>query len=71
MAALPRKLPKSAATLRRRMNLWAPLRYSGIVVTHISPDFTHLRAKLRNLPYTRNMNGSQFGGSLLSITDPI
>ena len=41
MAALPRKLPKSAATLRRRMNLWAPLRYSGIVVTHISPDFTH------------------------------
>ena len=71
MPSLPRKLPKSAAAMRRRMNLWAPLRYAGITVTHLSPDFTRIRAKLRDCPSTKNMNGSQFGGSLLAMTDPI
>lgn len=71
MLPLPRTFPKSAAALRRRINLWPPLLFSGIQITHLSDDFTHCRARLKNWFNTKNSHGSQFGGSLFALTDPI
>ena len=71
MLPLPRKRPKNAKTLRRRLNLWSPLLFSGIQITHLSDDFTHCKARLKNWRNTQNSHGTQFGGSLFALTDPI
>ncbi|MDO4433905.1 MAG: DUF4442 domain-containing protein [Alysiella sp.] len=71
MLPLPRKRPKTANALRRRMNLWPPLLFTGIQITHLSEDYTHCRARLKNWFNTKNSHGSQFGGSLFALTDAI
>ena len=71
MLPLPRKRPKTAAALRRRLNWWSPLFFAGIQITYLSDDFMHCRARLRNWFNTKNTHGSQFGGSLFALTDPI
>ena len=52
------------------VNLWPPLFFSGIKVTYLSADYkeTHVTLKLRW--YNRNYVGTQYGGSLVSMTDP-
>ena len=57
--------------LRRLLNLWPPFLFSGISITEISSDFRRCRVVLKNWPGTRNANGTQFGGSLFAMTDPI
>lgn len=52
-------------------NLWPPFWFTGIRVEQISSDFCHARVRLKWRPWTRNINGSQFGGSLFAMTDPI
>lgn len=59
------------ARLRRLLNLWPPFLFSGIRITEISPDFRRCRVELKNWPGTRNANGTQFGGSLFAMTDPV
>lgn len=71
MLPLPRRRPKKAATLRRRLNWWTPLLFTGVRVTYLSEDFTHIRATLKNWYTTQNSHGTQFGGSLFAFTDPI
>lgn len=71
MLPLPKTRPKNATKLRRRMNLWPPLFFTGIQITYLSDDYTHCRARLRNWFNTKNTHGSQFGGSLFAMTDPI
>lgn len=71
MLPLPRTKPKSAEKLRRRLNLWSPLFFTGIRITHLSEDYTHCRATLKNWRNTKNSHGTQFGGSLFAMTDPI
>lgn len=71
MLPLPKKRPKSATALRRRMNWWSPLFFTGIQITYLSDDYTHCRARLRNWHFTKNSHRSQFGGSLFALTDPI
>ena len=53
------------------LNLFPPLFFSGIKITYISQDFHRFQIKLRNWPGTRNANGSQFGGSLFSMSDAV
>ena len=60
MLPLPRKRPKTAAALRRRLNWWSPLFFAGIQITYLSDDFMHCRARLRNWFNTKNTHGSQF-----------
>jgi acyl-coenzyme A thioesterase PaaI-like protein len=60
----------SARALRRAMNLWPPLLFSGIRVLEISDDFRHARVVLRRHWYNRNYVGTHFGGSLFAMTDP-
>lgn len=62
---------KSASFARFILNIWPPLLFSGIHVMELSPDFRHIRSRLRNWPGTRNLHGAQFGGSLFALTDAV
>jgi acyl-coenzyme A thioesterase PaaI-like protein len=53
------------------MNLWPPFLFTGVKIMTISPDFRYARVDLKWRPWTRNINNTQFGGSLYSMTDPI
>ncbi|RMH91169.1 DUF4442 domain-containing protein [Lysobacter pythonis] len=56
--------------LRYGLNIWPPFLFTGIHVTHLSEDWRHARVELRLRPWNRNYIGTQFGGSLFSMTDP-
>ncbi|KDE39361.1 MAG: DUF4442 domain-containing protein [Nitrincola lacisaponensis] len=55
---------------RWTMNLWPPMFFSGIRLVELSNDFRYARVDLKWRPWTRNVNGTQYGGSLFSMTDP-
>ncbi|UJF24063.1 DUF4442 domain-containing protein [Suttonella sp. R2A3] len=57
--------------LRWVFNFWPPFLFTGIWVEAINREFTYARVRLRSSPFTRNINGSQYGGSLFSMTDPV
>ena len=59
------------AVMRRLLNFWPPFLFSGIKVAALSADYRYCRVELKNLPWTRNINSSQFGGSMFAMTDPI
>ncbi|HEX5756779.1 MAG TPA: DUF4442 domain-containing protein [Arenimonas sp.] len=59
-----------ASTLRRWLNIWPPLLFSGIRVTEMRDDYSYARVELRQRWYNRNYVGSHFGGSLFAMTDP-
>ncbi len=60
----------SPRLLRHLFNLWPPFLFSGIRVRALSEDWRHARVELKLTWYNRNYVGSQFGGSLFSMTDP-
>ena len=60
-----------ASTLRRLINLWPPLLFSGISMTRLTPDFCEAEMRLRLCWYNRNYKGVAFGGSLFAMTDPV
>ena len=62
---------QKSSRVRRVLNLWPPFLFSGIRITELSDDYRHCRVELKNWPGTRNANGSQFGGSLFAMTDPV
>ena len=59
------------AVMRRLLNFWPPFLFSGIKVAALSADYRYCRVELKNLPWTRNINSSQFGGSMFAMTDTI
>lgn len=59
-----------ASALRVFINLWPPLLFAGIRATRISEDFRQVDVTLKLRWYNRNYVGTQFGGSLFSMTDP-
>jgi len=60
----------SPRTMRLAMNLWPPFLCAGIRVLEIGADWRHARVVLRRRWYNRNYVGTQYGGSLFSMTDP-
>jgi acyl-coenzyme A thioesterase PaaI-like protein len=52
------------------MNLWPPFLFSGVRVTHLGEDWASARVRLRLRRWNANYVGTQFGGSLFSMTDP-
>jgi len=60
----------SPRSMRRLFNLWPPFLFSGIRVLDISDDWRRARVVLRKRWYNRNYVGTQYGGSLFSMTDP-
>ncbi|WP_268903494.1 DUF4442 domain-containing protein [Bordetella petrii] len=55
--------------MRLGFNLHPAFRSTGGRVTHISPDFMHLRIRLPLVRRTRNIVGSMYGGALFAVTD--
>ncbi|HSC67099.1 MAG TPA: DUF4442 domain-containing protein [Cellvibrio sp.] len=51
-------------------NLWPPLFFAGIKATYLAADYKEARVTLKLRWYTRNYVGVQYGGSLMSMTDP-
>ncbi|MDJ1131367.1 DUF4442 domain-containing protein [Streptomyces iconiensis] len=56
--------------LLRAMAWWPPYRFAGIRVLHIAEDWSSARVRLRLGRFNRNYFGTQFGGSLYSMSDP-
>jgi acyl-coenzyme A thioesterase PaaI-like protein len=59
------------AVMRHLLNFWPPFFFPGIKVTQLSNDYRYCRVELKGRPWTRNINGTQFGGSMFAMTDPI
>ena len=57
--------------MRKLLNFWPPFLFSGINVAILAEDYRYARVELKSRPWTRNINGSQFGGSMFAMTDPI
>lgn len=51
-------------------NFWFPYLGSGIRIVEAHDDFRYLKVKLKYSWYNRNYVGTQFGGSIYSMTDP-
>jgi len=64
------KLARKARLLRWLMNFSPPYLGAGIRVRHISDDFRQAQVRMGLRWYNRNYVGTQFGGSLYSMTDP-
>lgn len=56
--------------LRRLINYWPPFLGSGIRVRRWDPDWRAIDVELALRPWTANFVGTQYGGSLYSMTDP-
>nr|WP_201327518.1 DUF4442 domain-containing protein [Thermotomaculum hydrothermale] len=52
------------------MIFYPPFLFSGIKVEKVSKDFRYIKVRLKLRWYNRNYVGTQFGGSLFSMTDP-
>jgi len=59
------------AVMRHLLNLWPPFFFSGIKVAVLARDYRYCKVELKNRAWTRNINSSQFGGSMFAMTDPI
>ncbi|NKF21514.1 DUF4442 domain-containing protein [Solimonas marina] len=55
---------------RLLMNAYPPYWFTGIRVDHIKADYSELDVSMPLRWYNRNAVGTQFGGSLYSMTDP-
>lgn len=56
--------------LQWRINAYPPFLGAGVKIERISPDFREIDVRLPLTGLNRNYVGTQFGGSLYSMTDP-
>jgi hypothetical protein len=56
--------------LLKLINFWPPFWGAGIHVDHISKDFLEIDVSLKLRFWNKNYVGTQYGGSLYSMTDP-
>ncbi len=61
----------SPRLVRLVMNLYPPFIGAGIRLTHISDDWREVHVAMKLTWYNKNVAGTQFGGSLYAMTDPI
>ncbi len=64
-------LVRRARFLRWGLSVYPPYLGAGIRVLHVSPDCRHARVRMGLNWYNRNFVGTQFGGSLYSMVDPM
>ena len=60
----------SETTLKWVLNFYPPLLFQRIWVRRFHPGFLGVDVKISNSLLNRNYNGSIFGGSIFSATDP-
>ena len=68
-AAAPRLW--SARRMRRLLRFYPPLFFQRIVPVHVADDFRSARMRVRRSLWTRNLNGTTFGGALYAAADPV
>lgn len=56
--------------LDKMINFYGPFVGAGVKLHHMSPDFRHAKISMKLTFYNKNYMGTQFGGSLYSMTDP-
>jgi hypothetical protein len=54
----------------RFINFWPPLLFAGVHVVSFDSDMRHAEVGLRLTFWNHNRAGTQFGGSIYSMTDP-
>ena len=52
------------------INVYPPYLGTGIVLTHVADDYSHITIRMKERFYNRNYVGTHFGGSLYAMTDP-
>ncbi len=52
-------------------NFWPPFFGAGIKIDSVSADFMRVRMRLKKRFWNRNLVGTQYGGSIYSMVDPI
>jgi hypothetical protein len=67
-----RNAPRALAPwqLRWMLNLYPPLLFNAVRVVQVSSDFHHLRVRVARVPWTRNLHGTMFGGTIYAAADP-
>ena len=60
----------SPGMFRHLMNWWPPFIGMRIHIEHISPDWRHVRIRMKLGWGNKNYVGSHFGGGLFTMTDP-
>ena len=68
MVAKPKWFKKIILNL---WNIWPPFLGSGISIHILSPDLRKIEVKLKLRFWNKNFFGTQYGGSLFSMTDAI
>ncbi len=63
--------PWSPRKLRWTLRFYPPWFYQNCRVLSWSPDHLHVVVRLKRSLWTRNLNGSTFGGSIYAAADPI
>ena len=56
--------------LDKLINYYGPYVGAGVKLVHMSKDFRAARVEMPLTAYNKNYMGTQFGGSLYSMTDP-
>ncbi|HEX7764763.1 MAG TPA: DUF4442 domain-containing protein [Cellvibrio sp.] len=59
-----------ASLFKSMVNIWPPLFFAGIKLTYLAADYREAKVTLKLRWYNRNYVGVQYGGSLMSMTDP-
>jgi len=65
-----KNLKLSATAFRYLVNVYPPYLGAGIRVTHVAADFRRVTVRTGLRFDNRNYFGTQFGGSLFSMTNP-
>jgi acyl-coenzyme A thioesterase PaaI-like protein len=55
---------------RHLMNCWPPFWGLRVHIMHISPDWAHIRMRMKLSLRNKNYVGTHFGGGLFAMTDP-
>lgn len=64
------RISVSPRLFRHVMNWWPPFLGMRIHIEEISPDWRHVRMRMKLGLRNRNYVGSHFGGALFTMTDP-
>lgn len=65
-----RPLQLSEWQARWMMNLFPPLLFGGVRVLRFGPGFRTCRVRVARSLFTRNLQGTTFGGTIFSAADP-
>ncbi|MDA1259322.1 MAG: YiiD C-terminal domain-containing protein [Planctomycetota bacterium] len=61
----------SARRMRWILRAFPPIFFQRIVPGHFSEDFLTARVRVKRSIFTRNLNGTTFGGTIYSAADPV